>query len=150
MQLSSAHQIRACLLILSSTILCCCRNTATPSTPAPGPSQEAESSASQSFPSARVPINYFEFASDSRITPARVYDLAKKYDKNVMIGADSGNADSNATMPVCSAAAALWLGRGRGGPGEAGHRGSGRDGRVRRGPDVQACRAGVTTGADAG
>ncbi len=51
-----------------------------------------------------MPINYFEFASDSRITPARVYDLAKKYDKNVMIGADSGNADSNATMAAAKSA----------------------------------------------
>ncbi len=68
------------------------------------PKPEIKPPASQSHATARAPIAYFDFASDSRITPARVRELAEKYKKNVMIGADSGNSDSKATMAAAKSA----------------------------------------------
>ena len=65
---------------------------------------EIKPPAFESHAPARAAVAYFDFASDSRITPARVRELAEKYEKNVMIGTDSGNSDSKETMAATKSA----------------------------------------------
>ena len=94
----------AILLTVLCTLLAGCNNNPAPSAPAPVSAPQIRPPASQTQASARAPIAYFDFASDSRITPARVRELAEKYKNNVLIGADSGNTDSQATMAAAKAA----------------------------------------------
>jgi hypothetical protein len=107
--MSLARNITAgCLVVLAALLMTGGNNSAS-SSPPPASAPDTQPAATQSRPpatqaQARVPIAYFEFASDSRITPARVRELAEKYQKNVMIGADSGNSDSKATMAAAKAA----------------------------------------------
>jgi hypothetical protein len=97
----SGRKTTAGLLILLAGIFCSCQNSTASANPPAGVAVEtkpaASQPASQRYP-AHVPIAYFDFASDSRITPARVKELAEKYNKNVMIGADSGNTNAKKTM----------------------------------------------------
>jgi len=56
---------------------------------------------------ARPPVDYFEFASNTQVSPARVRALAEKYKRSVMIGGDSGHQDFGSTMAAAKAAGVL-------------------------------------------
>jgi hypothetical protein len=88
-------------LLLSSALTPCNAQSITQTSPPP--TAPATQAATTTAP-ARPPIAYFDFASDSRIKPARVKELAEKYKKNVMIGADSGNDDAKELMTAAKAA----------------------------------------------
>ena len=93
-----------CLMVLAALLI---TDGAASSSPPPASAPGSQPATTQTRPAAtqaRGPIAYFDFASDSRITPARVRELAEKYHKNVMIGADSGNSDSKGTMAAAKAA----------------------------------------------